>query len=178
MATIPPTTMAKKHDDNQQMSPKMKKKNGGMIFEKQNITKRLSRVALFLAKQSERLGLHDDAARLLDLSGDDDRLTRYINGRIQNTKEDSTAAAERLKELGSAIEATGGVVPGGEGEYKNVFRRSSLLPGAVRFPQVTENSCFLSGNSRGRVENNTIQKREANAVDVFVFGRVYYFWAI
>lgn len=108
---------------------------------------------MFLAKQSEGLGLHDDAARLLDLSGDDDRLTRYINGRIQKSEEDltaeatapttATAAAERLRELGSAIEAAGGVVAGGEKEYDNVFRRLSLLPGAVRFPQVTAKLIFL-----------------------------------
>ena len=78
--------------------------------------KRLSRIALLLAEQSDRLGLHDDAARLFDLSGHDDRLAAYLNCRIQAisdldqespTDEEAAAVKERLRALASARDAAG-----------------------------------------------------------------------
>lgn len=45
--------------------------------------KRLSRTALALAEQSRRLSLHDAAARLLDISGDDARLSWYLNSHVR-----------------------------------------------------------------------------------------------
>lgn len=98
------------------------------------------------------LGQHDDAARLLDLSGDDTLLEEYLSGRInsvseghpQDTLVDDTereeetlgaaAAAERLRALRSAKE-TGGGVRGGA-ECTGMFRRSLLLAGVPPIAQV------------------------------------------
>ena len=140
-------------------------------------------MALSLGEQSARLGLHEDAARLFDLSGDDARLTDYLSAHAPKTGpskkqpqlepspssppkhealiqteeeelEDGTAwveaaAAERLRALASAREAgggDGGAVVGGAAVAGSVaaagyataglFRRSSLLAGVSRFPQV------------------------------------------
>lgn len=121
-------------------------------------TRRLSRIALLLAEQSDRLGLHDDAARLFDLSGHDDRLAAYLNGRIQavshldrespptddEEEEELAAVKERLRALASAREAaglTGSVAgkeagDGGAAAFADLFRRASLLAGVSRLPQV------------------------------------------
>lgn len=133
-------------------------------------------MALALGEQSARLGLHEDAARLMDLSGDDTRLAEYLNDYIHNngTSNDSrkgsqtgpitedliqtepdddqggggggggeAAAAERLRALRAARETGGGngvgVAPAA-GERAacavELFRRSSLLAGVSRIPQV------------------------------------------
>ena len=119
-------------------------------------TRRLSRIALLLAEQSDRLGLHDDAARLFDLSGHDDRLAAYLNGRIQavshldrespptDDEEELAAVKERLRALASAREAAGltgsgagkGAGDGGAAAFADLFRRASLLAGVPRLPQV------------------------------------------
>ena len=128
-------------------------------------SKRLSKIALILAEHSDRLGLHDDAARLFDLSGHDDKLAAYLNGRIQAvsdveqdcpngriqahlgqesvTVEEVAAVNERLRALISAREAAGvagggmeGAGVGGAAAYAYLFRRASLLAGVSRLPQV------------------------------------------
>lgn len=139
-------------------------------------------MALSLGEQSARLGLHEDAARLFDLSGDDLRLADYLDGRARGTAESGpsnrvqpeqeelipiptepaagdgdgparfasagveAAAAERLRALASAREAGGGGGVGGAAlagvcgkgcaTNSGLFRRSSLLAGVSRFPQV------------------------------------------
>lgn len=144
-------------------------------------------MALSFGEQSARLGLHEDAARLFDLSGDDARLTGYLSAHAQKTApppkqgqqsepssssspspkhealiqteeeeaEDGAAgveaaAAERLRALASAREAgggAGGTVVGGPAATGSgaaaagnatagIFRRSTLLAGVSRFPQV------------------------------------------
>lgn len=127
-------------------------------------------MALSLGEQSARLGLHEDAARLIDLSGDDDRLADYLNSCIHNgsfndgrgsqtgsskenliqTESDDgdrgggeAAVTERLRSLRSAREAGGGsgvgMTPaaGERAAYAaELFRRSSLLAGVSRIPQV------------------------------------------
>ncbi|CAM9250646.1 unnamed protein product [Scytosiphon promiscuus] len=127
---------------------------------------RLSRMAMSLGEQSARLGLHEDAARLFDLSGDDTRLADYLKSRIQNRNnqaaqiaaapadmlaaapatnaaEVEAAAEERLRALESAKEAAGGKgfgkAAGGDAAVcgAELFRRPSLLAGVSRFPQAS-----------------------------------------
>lgn len=128
---------------------------------------RLSRMALSLGEQSTRLGLHEAAARLFDISGEDARLAGYLNGHLnghtspsgsQNeaaqtapggietqpaaaAAEVEAAAADQLRALASAREAGGGRGVGkttGEvsAQAAGLFRRTSLLAGVVRFPEV------------------------------------------
>lgn len=127
---------------------------------------RLSRMALSLGEQSARLGLHEAATRLFDISGEDARLAGYLNGHVnghtfssgsQNeaaqtspdgvetqpeaAAEVEAAAADQLRALTSAREAGGGRGVGkatGEvsAQAAGLFRRTSLLAGIVRFPQV------------------------------------------
>lgn len=131
-------------------------------------------MALSLGERSALLGLHEDAARLMDLSGDDARLADYLTDYVRNGSSDGSkdsreggsskevliqtepddgddddqavgraAAAERLRALRSAREAGGGLGSGATpaaGERAayaaELFRRSSLLAGVSRIPQV------------------------------------------
>lgn len=108
----------------------------------------LSRVAASLAKQSEHLGLHDYAARLHDLSGDDYRLISFLSALAQGQRHPygnvdiastADAAAQQLRALqSSGTSAMGERVSNGEddGPTGKFFRRSSLLAGVSRIPQV------------------------------------------
>lgn len=119
-------------------------------------------MALSLAEQSARLDLHEDAARLFDLSGDDDRLAAYLKSRIGNghgndatpaASEVEAAAGERLRALESAGEVAGesevGKAAGRDTaacrDGPELFRRPSLLAGVSRFPQVGGTGAWLGG---------------------------------
>lgn len=92
-------------------------------------------MALSLGEQSARLGLHEAAARLFDISGEDSRLAGYLNGHLNGHTSQSgsqheaaetapdgietqpaaaaaaeieAAAADQLRALTSAREAGGG----------------------------------------------------------------------
>lgn len=119
-------------------------------------------MAMSLGEQSARLGLHEDAARLFDLSGDDSRLSDYLKSRIGNEHNHATAApeggtrplatavaaevkaaaGERLRALESAREVAGGSGVGNSAGGDpavcgaEMFRRPSLLAGVSRFRQV------------------------------------------
>lgn len=106
----------------------------------------LSRLAVHLAKQSNKLGLHEHTARLLDLSGDDSRLIPYLKDRVKQEENDlvstsaESAAAEQLRALQKSEQAL--FVSEGDGdegqgeEERGVFRRGTLLAGVTRLPQV------------------------------------------
>ncbi|CAM9458952.1 unnamed protein product, partial [Pylaiella littoralis] len=62
---------------------------------------RLSRMALSLGERSALLGLHEDAARLMDLSGDDARLADYLTDYVRNG---SSHGSKDSREGGSSKE--------------------------------------------------------------------------
>lgn len=107
-------------------------------------------MATSLAEQSERLGLHDHAARLYDLSGDDSRLASFLS-KISSSAQhgvgtsDSPPAADAAVQQLRALQAISMASPpglgrevGGVGDASSnsLFRRSTLLAGVSRLPQV------------------------------------------
>lgn len=102
-------------------------------------------MAAYLAKQSDKLGLHEHAARLLDLSGDDSLLVPYLRARVREEENSlvpttDSAAAEQLRALQSSGQAL--LLERGSGGEESLFRRGVMLAGVTRLPQVPTHSFF------------------------------------
>lgn len=105
-------------------------------------------MAIAVARQSDKLGLYDHTARLLDLSGDDSILISYLSARADGTlgnphisSADAGAAAEQLRALQSSRKTfsnvpDGGLDGAGGQDQVGLFRRMTMLAGVARLPQV------------------------------------------
>lgn len=89
-------------------------------------------MAMHLAEQSAALGLVDDAARLLDLSGDDEAFSRFLSEAASKGGDGGEAAREQERALRLAA-----AVAYGEDGVAGDVRRPALLAGVRRFPQAS-----------------------------------------